>query len=141
MRYLNLQYQKGRQSCKNPFFKKKPFSDAYFPHKKYIGTGSSFSGMSAEEIALGARVRYPKTGTTGKILHMEQIRGETFAELDSTHLLYRIDQLTPVTATEKTISAVVEDAKKVIARERDFAAGSELQEALKNIDQSCEGGG
>jgi len=97
--------------------------------------------MSAEEIALGARVRYPKTGTTGKILHMEQIRGETFAELDSTHLLYRIDQLTPVAAAEKTISAVVEDAKKVIAREREFAAGSEIQEALKNIDQSCEGGG
>jgi hypothetical protein len=113
----------------------------FYPHKKYIGAESSFSGMSAEEIALGTRVRYPKTGTTGKILHLEQIRGETFAELDSTHLLYRIDQLTPVTAAEKTLSAVVEDAKKVIAREREFAAGSELQEALKNIDQSCEGGG
>jgi hypothetical protein len=97
--------------------------------------------MAAEEFALGTRVRYPKTGTTGKILHMEQIRGETFAELDSTHLLYRIDQLTPVTAAEKTVSTVVEDAKKVIAREREFAAGSELQDALKNIDQSCEGGG
>jgi hypothetical protein len=117
------------------------FPDVFLPHKKYIGAGSSFFIMSAEEITLGARVRYPKTGTTGKILHMEQVRGETFAELDSTHLLYRIDQLTPVTATEKTISAVVEDAKKVIAREREFAAGSELQEALKNIDQSCEGGG
>jgi hypothetical protein len=117
------------------------FPDVFLPHKKYIGTGSSFFIMSAEEITLGARVRYPKTGTTGKILHMEQVRGETFAELDSTHLLYRIDQLTPVTATEKTISTFVEDAKKVIAREREFAAGSELQEALKNIDQSCEGGG
>jgi len=139
MRSPNLQYQKGRPSRKTRF--SKPFSDAFFLHKKYIGAGSSFSGMSAEEIALGTRVRYPKTGTTGKILHMEQIRGETFAELDSTHLLYRIDQLTPVTASEKTVSTVVEDAKKVIAREREFAAGSELQEALKNIDQSCEGGG
>jgi len=97
--------------------------------------------MSTEEISLGTRVRYPKTGTTGKILHIEQIRGETFAELDSSRLLYRIDQLTPVTGTEKNLSTVVEDAKKVIAREREFAAGSELQEALKNIDQSCEGGG
>jgi hypothetical protein len=35
----------------------------------------------------------------------------------------------------------VVDAKKVIAREREFAAGNELQDALKNIDQSCEGGG
>ena len=98
--------------------------------------------MSAENISLGTRVRYPKTGTTGKILHIEQIRGEPFAELDSTGLLYRIDQLIPVTGTEKTaVSAVVEDAKKVIEREREFAAGSGLQDALKNIDQSCEGGG
>lgn len=97
--------------------------------------------MSAEELSLGARVRYPKTGTTGKILHIEQIRGETFAELDSTHLLYRIDQLIPITGTDKTVSAVVEDAKIVIAREREFAGGNELQEAMKNIDQSCEGGG
>ena len=97
--------------------------------------------MLAEEIALGIRVRYPRTGTTGKILKIERVRGETFAELDSTNLLYRIDQLVPVTGTEKTVSTIVEDAKKVIARERDFAAGSELQDALKNIDQSCEGGG
>jgi hypothetical protein len=97
--------------------------------------------MSAEELTLGTRVRYPKTGTMGKILHIEQIRGETFAELDSTRLFYRIDQLTPVTGAEKNVSTVVEDAKKVIAREREFAAGSELQDALKNIDQSCEGGG
>jgi hypothetical protein len=97
--------------------------------------------MLAEEIALGIRVRYPRTGTTGKILKTEHVRGETFAELDSTNLLYRIDQLIPVTVTEKTSSTIIEDAKKVIAREREFAAGSELQDALKNIDQSCEGGG
>ena len=68
--------------------------------------------MSAEEYRLGARVRYPKTGTTGKILHMEQIRGETFAELDSTHLLYRIDQLIPITGTEKTVSTLSKMPKK-----------------------------
>ena len=97
--------------------------------------------MLAEEMALGMRVRYPRTGTTGKILRIEEIRGVTFAELDSTSLLYRIDQLIPATAANKAASTIVEDAKQVIAREREFAAGSELQEALKNIDQSCEGGG
>jgi hypothetical protein len=98
--------------------------------------------MSAENISLGSRVRYPRTGTTGKILHIEQIRGESFAELASTGLLYRIDQLIPVSGPVKTaVSAVVEDAKKVIELEREFAAGSGLQDALKNIDQSCEGGG
>ena len=69
--------------------------------KKYIGTGHSILRYVSGRISLGARVRYPKTGTTGKILHMEQIRGETFAELDSTHLLYRIDQLIPITGTGK----------------------------------------
>lgn len=109
--------------------------------KTYIVAETSDSGMLAEEIALGTRVRYPRTGTTGKITNIELVRGETFAELDSTNLLYRIDQLIPVAGTEKTVSTMVEDARKVIAREREFAAGREFQEALKNIDQSCEGGG
>ena len=97
--------------------------------------------MLSEEIVLGMRVRYPRTGTTGKILHLEQINGITFAELDSTGLFYRIEQLIPATAVEKTISVLNEDTKKIIAREREFAAGTEFQEVLKNIDQSCEGGG
>jgi hypothetical protein len=97
--------------------------------------------MLAEEITPGIRVRYHRTGTTGKILNIEHVRGETFAELDSTNLLYRIDQLVPVTGTEKNVSTIVEDAKKVIEREREFAAGSGLQDALKDTDHSCEGGG
>ena len=97
--------------------------------------------MSAGELSLGTRVRYPKTGTTGRILQIEQIRGETFAELDSTHLFYRVDQLVPISGTENTKSSITEDAKEVIAREREYAAGREFQDALKNIDQSCEGGG
>jgi hypothetical protein len=97
--------------------------------------------MLAEEIALGMKVRYPRTGTTGKVLHLEQIRGETFAELDSTNLLYRIDHLIQATGSETLSTSIKEDVKTVIEREREFAAGSGLQEALKNIDQSCEGGG
>jgi hypothetical protein len=97
--------------------------------------------MIAEEITLGMKVRYPRTGTTGKILRIERVRGDTFAELDSTSLLYRIDQLIPATGAEIAAKTLVEDAKNVIAREREFAAGSGLREALKNIDQSCEGGG
>ena len=97
--------------------------------------------MLAEDIALGMKVRYPRTGTTGKILRIEQVRGETFAELDSTSLLYRIDHLMPAPVAEKIKAGITEDARKVIERERAFAAGSELQEAIRNIDQSCEGGG
>jgi hypothetical protein len=97
--------------------------------------------MLADEIAIGMRVRYPRTGTTGTIVRIEQNRGGSFAELDSTHLLYRMDQLVPVMKKERSASGITEDAKTVLLRERAFAAGSELQEALKNIDQSCEGGG
>ena len=97
--------------------------------------------MLAEELAPGMRVRYPRTGTTGNILRIESTGRAVFAELDSTHLLYRVDQLIPAPATEKISRPIVEDAKRMIAREREFAAGSELQEAIKNIDQSCEGGG
>jgi len=90
---------------------------------------------------VGMQVRYPRTGTTGIVQRIETVRGNTFAELDSTHLLYHIDQLIPANATEKVSTTIIEDAKKIIAQEREFAAGRELQEALKNIDQSCEGGG
>jgi len=97
--------------------------------------------MLAEEITLGMRVRYPRTGTTGTILRIEQVRGEVFAELESTNLLYRIDYLIPATGPEKTKKTMVDDAKKVIEREKEFASGSELQDAWKASDQSCEGGG
>jgi len=97
--------------------------------------------MLAEEVVLGMRVRYPRTGTAGTILRIEHIRGETFAELDSTHLMYRIDQLIPTSGSDKKIVSIQEDAKTIIERERAFAAGNEMTEALKNIDQSCEGGG
>ncbi len=97
--------------------------------------------MIAEELVPGIRVRYPRTGTTGIILRIESIRGEVFAELDSTHLLYRGDTLIPASGSERSTSAIVDDAKKVIEKERAFASGSELQDAWKNIDQSCEGGG
>lgn len=87
------------------------------------------------------RARYPRTGTTGTILRIEEIRGEVFAELDSTTLLYRIDNLIPASIPEKIVKTAVDDAKKVIEREKEFAAGRELQDAWKATDQSCEGGG
>ena len=97
--------------------------------------------MLPEEVVQGMRVRYPKTGTSGSILRTERFRGEVFAELDSTHLLYSVDQLIPSSGSEKETVTTSEDAKKVIERERAFAEGNEMTEALKNIDQSCEGGG
>jgi len=98
--------------------------------------------MQADALVPGMRVRYPQTGTTGTVTRIEVLHGKTFAELDSTQLLYAIESLIPAgVAAESRQAAAIEDAKKVIEQEREFAAGSGLTEALKNIDQSCEGGG
>ena len=97
--------------------------------------------MLAEEVTPGMRVRYPRTGTTGTILRIEEVRGEVYAELDSTNLLYRIDHLIPATVQDKAAKVISDDAKKIIEREKEFASGRELQDAWKATDQSCEGGG
>lgn len=98
--------------------------------------------MREEETAIGMRVRYPRTGTTGLITRIESERGILFAELDSTHLLYRIDLLVPAFAAEKASRVTTgEDAQAVIEREREFVSGTGFSDAIKNIDQSCEGGG
>ena len=107
----------------------------------FIDWEFSFSSMLSEEVVQGMRVRYPRTGTSGTILRIEHIRGDVFAELDSTNLLYRVDQLIPTSGSDKTTVSISEDARKIIERERAFAVGNEMTEALKNIDQSCEGGG
>lgn len=51
-----------------------------------------------EDVAIrpGMRVRYPRTGTTGTVVRIEEIDGNEFAEIDTTGLLYRTDQLIPV---------------------------------------------
>jgi hypothetical protein len=98
--------------------------------------------MLADELAIGMRVRYPGTGTTGNVVRIENEEGNVFAELDSTHLLYRIDQLVPVESPgEKKYEKREEDFKKTLEEERNFVSGQEFQEAIKNLDQSCEGGG
>jgi hypothetical protein len=97
--------------------------------------------MHADEVVLGMRVRYPRTGTAGTVQRIENLRGGTFAELDTTHLLYSIDQLIPADHTETVKKTIIEDAKKIIEQEREYAAGSEFRQAIQNTDQSCEGGG
>jgi hypothetical protein len=97
--------------------------------------------MEGEVLEVGMRVRYTGTGTTGSVIRFEQQGGKEFAELDSTHLLYRTDKLVAVGAGIEKKYQKREDVKKTIEEEREFASGSAFQESLKNIDQSCEGGG
>ena len=100
-----------------------------------------FTGMEDADIAVGMLVRYPRTGTSGTVVRLEPHDGKLFAELDSTGLLYHSGELIPAELRKTVTTKQTADAKNVIEQERAYMAGSELQEALKNIDQSCEGGG
>jgi hypothetical protein len=96
--------------------------------------------MNAEELAVGMQVRYPRTGTAGKVTRIEQVGADLFAEIDTTELLYRIDQLIPAgKAREKEEKKAEKDLEQVKS-ERDFLTTG-FQDALSHTDQSCEGGG
>ena len=91
------------------------------------------------EFEIGQTVRYSRTGTVGKIVSFTEIDDNTFAEIDTTGLLYRIDQLVEI-HEEMRASAEKVDVKKQILDEREKLR--EMQEsAWLNVDQSCEGGG
>jgi hypothetical protein len=94
--------------------------------------------MDEGEIAVGMQVRYPRTGTTGKVERLERIGSATFASIDSTHLLYRIDMLVSTDAQKARGSGEKEDFRQVIEKEREFIR---THETWKDTDHSCEGGG
>jgi hypothetical protein len=84
-------------------------------------------------------VRYPRTGTTGKVVRIEKLDRDTFAELDSTRLLYRTDQLIPyepkVQKEEKKAGGDLEQ----VAKEREEARS--IQAQWLSADELCDGGG
>ena len=89
--------------------------------------------------AIGQTVRYGRTGTVGKIVAFVEENGFTFAELDSTGLYYRIDQLTAISEVvhketrHSDFRKDLEEEQKSV-REMNESAG-------QKTDQSCEGGG
>lgn len=97
--------------------------------------------MNSEELVVGMQVRYPRTGTAGRVARIERQGGNLFAEIDTTGLLYRADQLVPV-----SLQKVKEEQKKTedierVKKELEFISGTGFQEAISHSDQSCEGGG
>ena len=97
--------------------------------------------MNAEELVVGMQVRYPRTGTSGRVTRVEQQHGDLFAEIDTTGLLYRIDQLVPAAAKKKKEARVRDEDLERIKKEREFLSDEAFREALSHSDQSCEGGG
>jgi hypothetical protein len=95
--------------------------------------------MQVGEVAAGMNVRYPRTGTTGKVVRIEKIDRDTFAEIDSTHLLYRIDQLISFEPkVEKEVKKGGEELEQV-AKEREFTRS--VQAEWLSADELCDGGG
>ena len=95
--------------------------------------------MEAGEVAVGIHVRYPRTGTTGKVVRIEQIDRDTFAELDSTHLLYRTDQL--ISYEPKAVKEEKKGGNELeqVAKERE--AARQVQSQWLSADELCDGGG
>jgi hypothetical protein len=97
--------------------------------------------MNADEISVGMQVRYPRTGTAGRVTRIERMKGDVFAELDTTGLLYRADQLIAVTASGLRQKQDRSKDFDQVKREMEFVSGVGFQEAISHLDQSCEGGG
>lgn len=95
--------------------------------------------MDAAEIVVGMTVRYPRTGTSGKVARIEVIEGEMFAEIDTTGLLYRADLIEPAASLEARRTGKKESLDDHIRREKAFER--DLDDAWSKIDGACEGGG
>ncbi len=93
--------------------------------------------MSTPDI--GQTVRYGRTGTVGKVVSFLEENGYTFAELDSTGLYYRVDQLTPIHEVVLKTDAPRDLKKDLLEEQERFREMNES--AWQNTDQSCEGGG
>ena len=95
--------------------------------------------MNAGEIAVGIQVRYPRTGTVGTVVRLETQEKDLFAELDSTHLLYRIDQLVTYEGKGREGPREEKDDLKRLKEEREFA--QKLHTDTTHLDEMCDGGG
>lgn len=88
--------------------------------------------MQAEEISVGDVVRYPRTGTTGKVVEIVMSDGFTFAKLDSTGLKYRADMLIPA----KSVAARKERGEKTdldrLRRPEDLSS-EDIEDAFDNV--------
>jgi hypothetical protein len=96
--------------------------------------------MSTDDVTVGAVVRYPRTGTTGKVVRVEEIEGRQYAEIDSTGLYYRVDELVSADRTAANTERKERSLEEYVEEHR------ELQEQLEKVwekgtDQSCDGGG
>ncbi len=96
--------------------------------------------MDTGEVAIGTRARYARTGTIGTVTAVQAIGGETYAVLDTTGLLYRLDQLVPAGAVrERRREEIVEDLEEQLRRDREGIYRTDGGQI--DLGNRCEGGG
>jgi len=90
-------------------------------------------------LKIGQTVRYSRTGTVGKIVSLSEIDGFEYAEIDTTGLIYRLDQLVEIHDEYKSKTTT----RNVKEETRDEQAKLQAmrESAWMNVDNSCEGGG
>jgi len=89
----------------------------------------------------GTPVRYPRTGTSGIITRLVDKNGSRYAEIDSTGLLYRLDQLIPGKPTSKFDHEMNrEEDLAQLERERKRVEEEALEEP-PSLDGACAGAG
>lgn len=90
---------------------------------------------------IGIAVRYPRTGTVGKVVRIEERNGFSFAELDTTGMRYRTDLLVPADIGEKSLKSIdVNEALIQVEAERQHSRDLSFEE-IPNLDSACNGAG
>lgn len=98
--------------------------------------------MNQESILeAGAAVRYPRTGTSGTITRFVDKGGKRFAELDSTGLLYRLDQLIPAEFILKKGHEIDRDEQLAQLEHERRQVETEGLEEPPSLDGACAGAG
>lgn len=90
-------------------------------------------------MVIGVPVRYTRTGTVGTITRIEERGGHSYAELDSTHMLYRTDLLIPTAMAERN-QQVQEHEAGLKQVERELNRESSFDE-MPSMDSACNGAG
>jgi hypothetical protein len=96
--------------------------------------------MSTDDVTVGAVVRYPRTGTTGKVVRVEEIDGRQYAEIDSTGLYYRVDELTMPIARPRTRRKEIAPSRNTSRSTGNFRSSSR-RFGKRGPTRACEGGG
>lgn len=89
--------------------------------------------MQSETIEVGMQVRYPRTGTTGKVQEIREFDGRDFARIDKTDLFYRIDTLITVAeVAEKKRDVTVKQDLERFEKEQ-IVSESELRDSIDDV--------